>query len=110
MLHPVWYSDAIHENILFCKPQPNNSINESLLKMFVQATEPFKFDWKKCVSICSDGAMALTRKKSGLIARLKSFILNASWVHCFLHRLALAAKKMPDELQQVLNEAVKIVN
>ncbi|KAK4875453.1 hypothetical protein RN001_011875 [Aquatica leii] len=71
--------------------------SESLYKVFVQATEPFEFDWKKCVSICSDGAMALTGKKSGLIARLKSFIPNASWAHCFLHRQALAAKKMPDE-------------
>lgn len=104
------YGDAIHENILFCKPLPNNTTGESLYKVFVQATEPFEFDWKKCVSICSDGAMALTGKKSGLIARLKSLTPNASWVHCFLHRQALAAKKMPDELRQVLNEAVKIVN
>lgn len=104
------YNDCIHENVLFCNPLPSNTTGESLFKAFVEATELFEIDWNKCVSICSDGARALTGKNSGLITRLKTLIPNAQWVHCFLHRQALAAKKIPDELHQVLAEAVKVVN
>ena len=68
-------------------------------------------DWaNKCIAICSDGAKAMTGAKSGFIARLKEQMPNACWVHCFLHRQALAAKACPQEYSQVLNIAIKIVN
>lgn len=102
--------ESIEENILFCKPLPDYTTGECMFDLFVKATEPFEIDWKKCVSICSDGAAALTGKYSGLITRLKTIMPNANWVHCFLHRQALATKKMPPELRQVLDDAVKVVN
>lgn len=33
-----------------------------------------------------------------------------NFTHCILHREALAAKNLPDELKQVLDKSVKIVN
>jgi hypothetical protein len=101
---------SIKENVLFCKSLPDHATGESLFKVFIEATEPFEIDWNKCISICSDGARALSGKNSGLIARLKTLMPNANWVHCFLHRQALAAKGMPDDLRQVLAEAIKVVN
>ena len=35
---------------------------------------------------------------------------NAKWTHCFLHKEALAAKKLSPELQEILNFVVKCVN
>ncbi|CAH1106047.1 unnamed protein product [Psylliodes chrysocephalus] len=58
----------------------------------------------------SDKARALLGKNSVLIARLKNLMPNSNWVHCFLHRQALAAKEMPDDLRHVLAEAIKVVN
>lgn len=101
---------SMTENVLFCKPLPDHATGEGLFKVFIEATEPFEIDWNKCVSICSDGARALSGKNSGLIARLKTLMPNANLVHCFLHRQALAAKEMPDDLRQVLVEAIKVVN
>jgi hypothetical protein len=35
---------------------------------------------------------------------------NASWVHCSIHREALAAKGMPDSLPELLNDTGRMVN
>jgi len=42
--------------------------------------------------------------------RIKDKAPNAEWLHCFLHREALAAKKLSQELHKVLNSIVKCVN
>lgn len=101
---------SIQEEILFCKSVPDHTTGECLFQSFMEATKRFKIDWGKCIAICSDGAKSLTGVKSGLVHRLRAIMPNAKWVHCFLHRQALATKKMPAELQQVLTEAVKVVN
>ena len=35
---------------------------------------------------------------------------DATWVHCSVHREALAAKGMPDSLKDILDTTVKMVN
>ncbi|XP_046408746.1 zinc finger BED domain-containing protein 5-like [Ischnura elegans] len=102
--------ENVEEDILFCKPLPDHATGEEMFKHFVSATALYNIDWKKCVLICSDGAKALTGKKSGFVTRLATIMPNAIWVHCFLHRQALASKDMPTELKEVLNDTVKSVN
>lgn len=51
-----------------------------------------------------------TGKNSGLIVKLKELMSHIEWTHCLLHRHELVAKKMPDNLKNVLSEAVKILN
>jgi hypothetical protein len=65
---------------------------------------------KKSVGICSDGAHAMTGKHSGVFAQIKEVAPDAKFVHCSIHREALAARKMLAILNTVLNEAVKVVN
>jgi hypothetical protein len=60
--------------------------------------------------VCSDGARAITGKNNGLIVKLKELISHIKWTHFFLLRLAFTAKKMPDNLKNMLSEAVKIVS
>lgn len=76
----------------------------------MESTYDYHIDWKKSIAICSDGAKAMTGKKSGLIARLKAIMPNISWTHCFLHQQALAAKAVPSDLNDVLTKVIKIVN
>ena len=35
---------------------------------------------------------------------------DVTWVHCSIHREALAAKRMPDSLKDVLDTTLKMVN
>lgn len=68
------------------------------------------FQWEKCVGLCTDGAAAMTGKKSGLLARVKEVAPLVTFTHCFLHREALASKKLHPKLKDVLQTAIKIVN
>jgi hypothetical protein len=52
----------------------------------------------------------VTGKHSGVVSQIKEVASDAKFVHCSIHREALAARKMPAILKTVLTEAVKVVN
>ena len=66
--------------------------------------------WKNCVSVCTDGAAAMIGKNKGFVSKVKQKNPDVHITHCFLHREALMAKTLPDDLKEVLNTAVKLVN
>ncbi|KAL4104871.1 hypothetical protein QTP88_020147 [Uroleucon formosanum] len=66
--------------------------------------------WDNCNDICTDGAKAMVGKTAGVVLRIKEVTNNCSNSHCILHRQALAIKKIPIPLKNVLGEAVKIIN
>ena len=51
----------------------------------------------------------MTGRHSGVITRVQAVPPNATWVHCSIHREALA-KGMPDSLKYVLDTTLKMVN
>jgi hypothetical protein len=62
--------------------------------------------------MCTGSAAAMTSKKKGLLAQIKIFnnAADVIYMHCIIHREALAAKKIAPELNKVLQEAVTVVN
>ena len=52
----------------------------------------------------------MTGRHSGVVPRVQAVAPDGVWVHCSIHREALAAKRMPDSLKDVLETTVKIVN
>ena len=69
------------------------------------------FEWKKKIGcLCTDGAPAILGKTSGFAALVKKEAPQVNVTHCFLHCYALASKTLPENLQQVLSDSVKIVN
>ena len=46
----------------------------------------------------------------GVVTRVQAVAPDATWVHCSIHREALAAKGMPESLKDVLDTTVKMVN
>lgn len=103
---------SVKENMLFCKTVPGHATGKCLFDIFYEATRNYTtIDWTKCIAVCSDGAKAITGKNSGLIKILKERLTpRAEWTHCFLHRHALASKNMPENLNDILCKAVKLVN
>ncbi|XP_067137351.1 zinc finger BED domain-containing protein 5-like [Centruroides vittatus] len=91
---------------------PDHAIGQCLFDVFYEATRNYtNIDWTKCIAVCSDGARAITGKNSGLMKILRDRLIpRAEWTHCFLHRHALVTKNMPENLNQILCEAVKLVN
>lgn len=48
--------------------------------------------------------------QSGFKARVKAVKSKVKHMHCMIHRQALAAKTLPSELKEVLEDTVKMVN
>ena len=53
-------------------------------------------------AVCTDGAPALIRYKSGLRSLIKSDISHIVFIHCMLHRHALVSKTLLSLLADVL--------
>lgn len=71
----------------------------------------YKLNWKNCKGITSDGAANITGRHSRVIKKLLEVTDNgAVWNHCFIHREALASREIPQNLLEVLKNAVKVVN
>ena len=54
--------------------------------------------------------MCIRDRYTGLRARIKAVAPKAVWIHCIIHREALASKGPSPELHDVLKTAVKTVN
>ncbi|KAI0211454.1 SCAN domain-containing protein 3, partial [Lamellibrachia satsuma] len=67
-------------------------------------------DWSKVKAVCTDGAPSMLGRNSGFQALVKEVSPDVIANHCMIHREALAAKTLPDPLNNVLKDVVKVVN
>ena len=101
---------AVSEDLLFCKALKLHTKGEDIFQCLNSFFTDNSILWDKCVGICTDGAAACTGFKSGVVKRIKDKAPNAKRTHSFLHREALAAKKLSQELHETLHSVVKCVN
>ena len=108
----VQYQDCsdIRENILFCQNLQSRTTGEELFKVIDKFFAEGGILWDWCLSVCSDGAAALTGKNNGLMAWIRKKNPKVKWLHCIIHRQALASKRMNAHLHETLNKAVKVIN
>jgi hypothetical protein len=104
------HENEIEEEFLFCQPLLTTTTGNDIFQKLNEVFEQHGLLWKNCVAVCTDGAAAMTGHKSGLKGRVQSVHEHVKFSHCMIHREALVAKKISPELNQVLNEAVKIIN
>ena len=57
-----------------------------------------------------DGAAAMTGKLSGFTTRVKVVAFECESVHCVIHREMLASQKRSPELNNILQDVIKISN
>lgn len=87
------------ENFLLCTPLETHTTGEEIFKI-IDCYITHNIDWKKCINGCSDGAAEMVRKISKASGSKSS--------HCILHCYALVVKKMPTNLEKVLDERLSI--
>jgi hypothetical protein len=104
------HSDDIQDDILFCTSLPTRTTGEEIFHSLDSYIREKGILWEKCLGLCSDGARALTGRHSGVVSKVKEVAPDMKWVHCFIHREALASRGMPPEFKTVLDNAVKLVN
>jgi len=63
-----------------------------------------------CKAICTDGAAVLTGSKKGLRAKINEISPNILFTHCMIHREVLAAKKLELFVNEVLQNAISVIN
>ncbi len=103
------YQEDVHEDMLCALSLPNNTTAAELFKA-LDGYISGKLKWSFCVGICTDGAAAMTGRLSGLTARIKEVTPECESTHCIIHREMLASRKMPPELNSVLNDVIKVIN
>lgn len=104
------YAGDICEEFLFCEALKERTSGEKIFELLDNFFKQNKLSWSNCVSICTDGAAALTGDKKGLKGIIKKIAPDIVFIHCMIHKEALVAKEMQDDLWAVLNEAVSVIN
>ncbi len=105
----LWDS-KIMEDYLFSKELEGRATGEEIFKMLDTFMVEEKLSWEKCVSVCTDGAAAMTGHRSGVVTQIQAINPKIAATHCMLHRQALASKSMAPDLHDVLEVVVAAVN
>ncbi|XP_043916349.1 protein FAM200A-like [Protopterus annectens] len=101
---------CVDEQFMFCNELSTRTTSEEIFKVLDKFITENGLNWDNCIGITTDGAAAMTGKKSGLVQRVKHMAPKAVSYHCFIHREALAAKELSEDLHNVLASGVKMVN
>lgn len=94
---------------MFCKEVTGRAAGEKIFNIIDTFTSKTSLKWPHCIAVCTDGAAAITGRKSGAVAGIK--VLNPQIVatYCMLHRQALPSKAMAAELHSIFSD-VTVVN
>ncbi|XP_023226698.1 zinc finger BED domain-containing protein 5-like [Centruroides sculpturatus] len=102
--------NVIATNFFFCKQLPERATGEEIFRVTNEYVLKNELKWKDCVSVCTDGAAAMTGRVKGFVAQVREINSNIRCDHCLIHREAIVAKSLPPSLKVVLDEVVKVVN
>ena len=95
--------NVINEHIVFCKQlQPTTTTRDifNLLKSFFNTYDILLQDIR---SVCTDGAPAMLRNRSGFLTHMKNKIQEVAATRCILHRQIFDSKTLPVTLKNVMD-------
>ena len=98
------------EELLFCKPIELGCRGIDLFNIIDNFISTNNLDWGKCISICTDGAKAMSGSRSGLRSLIQEHAPMAKWMHCMIHREALVAREQSPELGATVEIVTKVIN
>lgn len=102
--------NSFEEDLLICKPLLSNTTGVQIFGLVDDFLTENQIPWTNCIDVCTDGARAMTGAKAGAVAKINEKSNETASSHCILHRHALAMKNIPPCLNNVVDEAIKIVN
>lgn len=104
------FNEDITETFLCCKSLEGKTTGEKIFEVINEYFETKSLTWANCVAVCTDGAAALTGSNKGLRGLIQKVAPHMVFNHCMIHRQALVAKDMDEELHNVLQDAVSSIN
>jgi len=76
---------SIEEEMLFCRLLETTT-EADVFQVVATCFDNSGMKWEKLVGICTDGALAMLRSRSGLFARINQKRPNTFESHCSIHR------------------------
>lgn len=99
----------ITEQFLCCK-ELSQTTGQEIFSTVTEYLVEMDLTWKLCVGICTDGCPSMVGSVKGFVSLVKKENPFLITTHCFLHREALVAKTLGQDLKFVLDNVVKMVN
>ncbi|XP_074980743.1 zinc finger BED domain-containing protein 5-like [Caretta caretta] len=98
----------VQEDLLFCRPLEERTIVEDIFNLTNAYFQEKEIDWSCCLGICTDGATSMMGKYTWICSSNKKGCIKS--LLDSLQHPALATKRMPEGLKEVLDNAVKMMN
>ena len=98
------------DNILFCSALESTTKAVDVMQTLAMFFDQEELKWENLCGVCTDGAPAMLGARSGLQTLVRDRSPDAVSMHCMIHRQGLAAKTLPESLQNVLDIVIKTVN
>ena len=95
--------------MLFALLLPTNTTAAELFKSLNDYISG-KLNWSFCVGMCMDGAAAMTGHLSVFPTQVKEVASECESTHYVIHREMLASQKRSPELNNILQDVIKISN
>lgn len=106
--YPV--QSGVEEEFLFCKPVEMTTKAQDVMNLVNEFFEEENINWGSLVGVCTDGAPAMLGVRSGFVTLVKQKNPTVESTHCIIHREALAARTLPENLKGHLATVIKAVN
>ena len=107
MEHTVVWENQILEDIFCCLPLSERETAAAMFTMLNDYITTNNIPWDKMVGFCTDGAPSMAGRNAGLQVEVAPSVV---WTHCMIHREALAAKELRNELDNAMKRVVSLVN
>lgn len=105
---------TITEEFVALVPMTDTTTADDPFASLVGALDRLEVDWSRAVSVATDGAPSMVRKKAGVVVKLREKVqaVNPDQVfwnfHCILHQEALCSKSL--KMDNVMRVVIQTVN
>ena len=104
------YNGAFKEEFFFCSSLETNVKAADIFEKFSSFFESEHLEWKTLAGCCTNRAPAMLGCNLGFQALVKKLVPTSKRNHYMLHRQALASKTLPNSIQTVLEQMIRIIN
>ena len=67
---------SVSEDLFFCKALKLHARGKDIFQYLNNFFMPYSIPWEKCAGICTDGAVAYTGFKPGVVKQIRDKVLN----------------------------------
>ena len=102
--------NAVKTELLMSKELSGTTKGKDVFEALDNLFKLNELDWGKLIGCTTEGALSMLGHKSKFKDHVIAVAPNVTFVHCFIHRFALCAKVLPQNMLSCLNQVIKLIN